>query len=62
LLIRQYQAARKAGIHDIDLIKEPEAAALYTLHDLKDKALKVGGPLITVYIMIFLLAHHLLGQ
>ncbi|KAH8647033.1 Hsp70 family protein-like protein [Tricladium varicosporioides] len=36
------RAARQAGIHNVDLIKEPEAAALYTLHDVKDKALKIG--------------------
>lgn len=35
------QAARKAGIHSVEVIKEPEAAALYTLHDLQNKALKV---------------------
>ncbi|KAG4434043.1 hypothetical protein IFR05_010465 [Cadophora sp. M221] len=36
-------AAKQAGIHPIVLIKEPEAAAMYTLHMLQDKALsKVG--------------------
>lgn len=35
-------AAKHAGIHPISLIKEPEAAALYTLHMLQDKALAVG--------------------
>lgn len=32
-----------AGIHPITLIKEPEAAALYTLHVLQEKALSVSG-------------------
>ncbi|KAH6669961.1 Hsp70 family protein-like protein [Halenospora varia] len=36
------QAARQAGFHDIELIKEPEAAAMYTLHEMADKSLKVG--------------------
>ncbi|TVY30987.1 Heat shock 70 kDa protein [Lachnellula hyalina] len=36
------QAAKRAGIHPISLIKEPEAAAMYTLHGLKDKMLAVG--------------------
>ncbi|KAI9053981.1 hypothetical protein LZ554_002925 [Drepanopeziza brunnea f. sp. 'monogermtubi'] len=36
------KAAKQAGIHPITLIKEPEAAAMYTLHMLQDKALKVG--------------------
>ena len=36
------QAAKNAGIHPITLIKEPEAAALYTLHFLKNKALSVS--------------------
>lgn len=36
------QAAKNAGIYPITLIKEPEAAALYTLHYLKNKALVVG--------------------
>ncbi|KAL9027294.1 MAG: hypothetical protein Q9196_004161 [Gyalolechia fulgens] len=35
-------AAKQAGIHPVTLIKEPEAAALYTLHMLQDKALAVG--------------------
>ncbi|KAL8693889.1 MAG: hypothetical protein Q9218_001354 [Villophora microphyllina] len=35
-------AAKHAGIHPVALIKEPEAAALYTLHMLQDKALAVG--------------------
>lgn len=36
----QHQAAKKAGIHPVTLIKEPEAAALYTLttHDHSIKA------------------------
>lgn len=36
------QAAKNAGIYPITLIKEPEAAALYTLHFLKGKALALG--------------------
>ncbi|KAH0566440.1 hypothetical protein GP486_000152 [Trichoglossum hirsutum] len=36
------RAARNAGIHPITLIKEPEAAALYTLHFLKNGALAIG--------------------
>ncbi|KAL8946546.1 MAG: hypothetical protein Q9222_007073 [Ikaeria aurantiellina] len=35
-------AAKQAGIHPIALIKEPEAAALYTLRSLQDKALAIG--------------------
>ncbi|KAL8667386.1 MAG: hypothetical protein Q9202_000602 [Teloschistes flavicans] len=35
-------AAKHAGIHPVALIKEPEAAAMYTLHMLQDKALAVG--------------------
>ncbi|CAO1601112.1 hypothetical protein XANCAGTX0491_004776 [Xanthoria calcicola] len=35
-------AAKQAGIHPVSLIKEPEAAALYTLRTLRDKALAVG--------------------
>ncbi|KAL8887793.1 MAG: hypothetical protein Q9215_004678 [Flavoplaca cf. flavocitrina] len=35
-------AAKQAGIHPVSLIKEPEAAALYTLHMLQDKALSIG--------------------
>lgn len=40
------QAAKQAGIHPVSLIKEPEAAALYTLRMLQDKALAVSwaGP------------------
>ncbi|KAH7304629.1 putative heat shock 70 kDa protein 12A [Rhexocercosporidium sp. MPI-PUGE-AT-0058] len=36
------KAAKNAGIYPITLIKEPEAAALYTLHYLKGKALSLG--------------------
>ncbi|CZT11384.1 related to hsp70 protein [Rhynchosporium agropyri] len=36
------KAAKRAGIHPVALIKEPEAAAMYTLHMLQDKALNVG--------------------
>ncbi|KAL8671693.1 MAG: hypothetical protein Q9168_003815 [Polycauliona sp. 1 TL-2023] len=35
-------AAKQAGIHPVSLIKEPEAAALYTLRMLQDKALAIG--------------------
>ncbi|MCJ1377667.1 hypothetical protein MMC17_000763 [Xylographa soralifera] len=36
------KAAKQAGIHPVTLIKEPEAAALYTLRVLQDKALAIG--------------------
>lgn len=36
-----YQAAKKAGIHPVTLIKEPEAAALYTLSSF-DHSFKAG--------------------
>ncbi|KAH9205472.1 Hsp70 family protein-like protein [Leptodontidium sp. 2 PMI_412] len=36
------KAAKQAGIHPVVLIKEPEAAAMYTLHMMKDMALSVG--------------------
>ncbi|KAF2103534.1 hypothetical protein NA57DRAFT_53054 [Rhizodiscina lignyota] len=36
------RAARHAGIGPIQLIKEPEAAAMSTLHDLKDHGLSIG--------------------
>ncbi|KAB8304154.1 hypothetical protein EYC80_003573 [Monilinia laxa] len=36
------KVAKRAKIHPVTLIKEPDAAALYTLHTLKDKALSVG--------------------
>ncbi|KAI9647988.1 hypothetical protein NHQ30_002616 [Ciborinia camelliae] len=36
------RAAKQAGIWPVSLIKEPEAAAMYTLHALKEKALVVG--------------------
>ncbi|EXJ81389.1 hypothetical protein A1O3_07680 [Capronia epimyces CBS 606.96] len=36
------QAARNAGITNVELVKEPEAAALYTLHHMKNKGLEVG--------------------
>ncbi|KAF4626672.1 hypothetical protein G7Y89_g11485 [Cudoniella acicularis] len=36
------EAAKLAGIHPVTLIKEPEAAAMYTLHKMQDKALAVG--------------------
>lgn len=36
------QAARNAGLAPVKLIKEPEAAALFTLHHMGDKGLAVG--------------------
>ena len=36
------KAAQSAGIGPVKLIKEPEAAALYTLHYMGDKGLDVG--------------------
>ncbi|TVY34329.1 Heat shock 70 kDa protein 12B [Lachnellula subtilissima] len=36
------QAAKEAGLHPVTMIKEPEAAAMYTLHTLQDRALAVG--------------------
>ncbi|KAF2464027.1 actin-like ATPase domain-containing protein [Lindgomyces ingoldianus] len=36
------RAARNAGISPIELIKEPEAAAMYTLHYLKHQGMEVG--------------------
>ncbi|ESZ93131.1 hypothetical protein SBOR_6503 [Sclerotinia borealis F-4128] len=35
-------AAKRAKIHPVTLIKEPEAAALYMFHTLKERALSVG--------------------
>ncbi len=43
------KAAKKAGFYPVELIKEPEAAALYTLHTLKDKARNVRTACQTVY-------------
>ncbi|EMR81826.1 putative hsp70 protein [Botrytis cinerea BcDW1] len=40
------KAAKRAKIHPVTLIKEPEAAALYTLQTLKDQALAVGDAFI----------------
>ncbi|XXG97656.1 hypothetical protein Hte_003963 [Hypoxylon texense] len=40
------RAVRKAGISPVDMITEPEAAALYTLHDMKDKRLKNGDAIV----------------
>ena len=37
------QAAKHAGIFPATLIKEPEAAALYTLHVLQERALAVSA-------------------
>ncbi|KAG9231241.1 Hsp70 family protein-like protein [Amylocarpus encephaloides] len=39
-------AAKAAGMWPITLIKEPEAAALYAIHDMSDKGLKVGNSLV----------------
>ncbi|KAL9607109.1 MAG: hypothetical protein Q9167_007949 [Letrouitia subvulpina] len=36
------RAAKNAGIYPVTLVKEPEAAAIYTFDFLKDKALAVG--------------------
>ncbi|KAL2066732.1 hypothetical protein VTL71DRAFT_2804 [Oculimacula yallundae] len=36
------KAAKKAGIYPVTLIKEPEAAAMYVLHMMKDFSLAVG--------------------
>ncbi|KAI4255015.1 MAG: hypothetical protein L6R42_006950 [Xanthoria sp. 1 TBL-2021] len=36
------RAARNAGISPVKLVKEPEAAALFTLHHMGDKGLRVG--------------------
>ncbi|KAF7864103.1 hypothetical protein EAF04_007068 [Stromatinia cepivora] len=35
------QAARQAGLHPVILVKEPEAAAFHTLHELKNKGLSI---------------------
>lgn len=40
------KAARNAGIHPVQLIKEPEAAALFTLHYLKNQGLEVGDAIV----------------
>jgi short subunit fatty acids transporter len=37
----KFKAARNAGISPVVLIKEPEAAAMYTLHYLKHQGLEV---------------------
>jgi hypothetical protein len=37
------KAAKQAGIFPITLIKEPEAAAMYTLHMMQEKAIAVGS-------------------
>jgi hypothetical protein len=44
VLLINDKAARNAGIGPIKLIKEPEAAALFTLHFLKNKGLEVFQP------------------
>jgi hypothetical protein len=41
LISDTYQAAKNAGIYPVSLIKEPEAAAMYTLHHFRGKALSV---------------------
>ena len=38
----QQQAAKNAGLDPVRLVKEPEAAALFTLHHMGDKGLEVG--------------------
>jgi molecular chaperone DnaK (HSP70) len=40
------RAAKLAGIYPATLIKEPEAAAMYTLHVLQDRGLDVGDALV----------------
>ncbi|KIX02411.1 uncharacterized protein Z518_08352 [Rhinocladiella mackenziei CBS 650.93] len=40
------RAAKLAGIYPVTLIKEPEAAAMYTLHVLQDRGLGVGDALV----------------
>jgi hypothetical protein len=35
------QAAKNAGIYPIDVIKEPQAAALYTLYMMEERSLGV---------------------
>lgn len=40
------RAAELAGIHPATLIKEPEAAAMYTLHVLQNRGLEVGDALV----------------
>ncbi|KAI0539552.1 Hsp70 family protein-like protein [Xylaria digitata] len=40
------RAARKAGISPVDMITEPEAAALFTLQTMKDKGLKDGDAIV----------------
>ncbi|SPO06373.1 uncharacterized protein DNG_09062 [Cephalotrichum gorgonifer] len=39
-------AARKAGISPVEMITEPEAAALYTLHSMKSKGLQPGDAVV----------------
>lgn len=50
LKLRTSEAAKQAGIHPVSLIKEPEAAALYTLRTLQDKALAVSSGCLAKYI------------
>ncbi|KAI0125684.1 hypothetical protein BJ170DRAFT_684939 [Xylariales sp. AK1849] len=40
------RAARNAGISPVDMITEPEAAALFTLQSMKDKGLKDGDAIV----------------
>ncbi|EXJ69341.1 uncharacterized protein A1O5_07377 [Cladophialophora psammophila CBS 110553] len=40
------RAAEKAGISPVDMITEPEAAALFTLKDVKNKGLKVNDAVV----------------
>jgi molecular chaperone DnaK (HSP70) len=41
-MLTMEKAAKLAGLFPITLIKEPEAAALYTLHMMQEKALAVS--------------------
>lgn len=43
LILMKLQAAKHAGIFPVTLIKEPEAAAMYTLHELQDRSLAVSS-------------------
>lgn len=42
------RAARHAGIHPVELIKEPEAAALFTINFLKKQGLEAGDAFVIV--------------
>lgn len=43
--VHSKQAARNAGINPVKLIKEPEAAALFTIHSMGEKGLDVNQSL-----------------